>query len=233
MGVATPEHLAALFLMDAAEIAKITTGVQPLTDFYPKRLGDDPPNANATHEFVLPYMDPKNALRNFAASRLMQTVWPKSVQSALEPLFVARKSRYMSVTIGSNWLAELDFYLRHLPLPVPIIELLGSDERRISIAEKLAAASGANRADALHDLLAAALARRDSKEAIRLLETEKQPGFETNNDFFLLVYLYCLSGDVDSAEALARSRAASIQKDWFVKWLWGKLQAEFGFRPPA
>jgi len=48
----------------------------------------------------------------------------------------------------------------------------------------------------------------------------------------LLTYLYCLSGDVEKAEALAAGNNQSIHKDWFVDWLWGDLQAEFGFRPP-
>jgi len=42
-----------------------------------------------------------------------------------------------------------------------------------------------------------------------------------------------LNGNVDQAEALATAEAASIKKDSFVKWLWGDLQAEFGFRPPS
>jgi hypothetical protein len=48
-----------------------------------------------------------------------------------------------------------------------------------------------------------------------------------------LTYLYCLNGSVEKAEALASARAGSIQKDWFVDWLWGELQAQFGFHPPG
>ena len=81
--------------------------------------------------------------------------------------------------------------------------------------------------------MAGALARRDFATAIRLLESEKDRGFSNINDFYLLIYLYCVNGSVDKAEALANSQAGSIQKDWFVDWLWGELQAEFGFRPPG
>ena len=49
---------------------------------------------------------------------------------------------------------------------------------------------------------------------------------------FLLTYLYCLNDNVDKAEALAAAENGSIEKDWFVHWLWGDLQAEFGFHPP-
>jgi hypothetical protein len=88
-------------------------------------------------------------------------------------------------------------------------------------------------AEASPDLIAGALARRDFVAAIRLLETEKDRGFSNINDFFLLTYLYCLNGSVEKAEALASAGAGSIQKDWFVDWLWGELQAQFGFHPPG
>jgi hypothetical protein len=81
---------------------------------------------------------------------------------------------------------------------------------------------------------ASTLARRDIAGAIQLLEQEKERGFVNINDVFLLIYLYCLNGNVDQAEALATAEAASIEKeDSFVKWLWGDLQAEFGFSPPS
>jgi len=42
-----------------------------------------------------------------------------------------------------------------------------------------------------------------------------------------------LSGSVDKAQALAANNAMAIKKDEFVDWLWRKLEAEFGFHPPA
>jgi len=41
-----------------------------------------------------------------------------------------------------------------------------------------------------------------------------------------------LNGSVEKAEALAAAQASSVQKDWFVDWLWGKLKNDFGFHPP-
>jgi hypothetical protein len=41
-----------------------------------------------------------------------------------------------------------------------------------------------------------------------------------------------LNGSVDKAEGLAATNENSIKKDWFVDWLWGKLEADFGFHPP-
>jgi hypothetical protein len=129
-------------------------------------------------------------------------------------------------------LAELDLYLRNSQLRIPVLEVQNSDTWRVSLAEKFAGNSPSVPREAVHDLLADALARRDARAAIRLLEDEKDRGFSNINDFFLLVYLYCHNGSVEKAEALANTYAGSIKKDGFVDWLWGELQAEFGFSPP-
>ena len=82
------------------------------------------------------------------------------------------------------------------------------------------------------DLVAGALARRDFDDAIRPLESEKKLGAIELNDLLILTYLYCVNGQVKKAEDLVASRGGLIKRDWFVDWLWGKLQADFGFHPP-
>ena len=134
---------------------------------------------------------------------------------------------------GSNWLADLDLYLRHTRLRTPVLAVQNSDEFRLTFAENFAARSGSVPPEASPDLIAGALARRESPAAIQLLKAEKDRGFSNINDFFLLLYPYCLNGSVEKAEALAPAQASSIQKDWFVDWLWGELQAQFGFHPPG
>jgi len=130
-------------------------------------------------------------------------------------------------------LADLDLYLRHTRLRTPVLAVQNTDEFRLALAEKFVARSRSVPAEASPDLIAGALARRDFPAAIELLETEKDRGFSNINDFFLLTYLYCLNGSVEKAEALAAAQANSVQKDWFVDWLWGELQAQFGFHPPG
>ena len=135
--------------------------------------------------------------------------------------------------MGSNKLAELDLYLRHSRLRSPVLEVLGSDEFRLSIAERVARQSETPPAEILPDLIAGALARRDLSGAIGLLESQRDRAISSLNDLFLLTYLYCLNGNVEKAQALAAANAPSIQKDWFVDWLWKKLETDFGFRPPS
>jgi hypothetical protein len=134
--------------------------------------------------------------------------------------------------MGSNKLAELDIYLRHSRLRMPVLEVMGSDGLRLAIAERVAKKSDPPPLETLPDLIAGALARRDISGAIRLLEDVKERGAFNRDEMFLLTYLYCLNGSVDKAEALVAANADSIENVRFADWLWQKLAADFGFRPP-
>jgi hypothetical protein len=195
-------------------------------------LTDVHPDPKATHSFGYHYLERSAALHRFLSSSLIKEIWPNEWKKSLELFFFVRETRYLSEMSGSNWLAELDLYLRHTRLRTPVLAVQNSDEFRLTLAEKLANDSRSSPVEALPDLVAGALARRDLGGAIQLLESEKHRGFSNINDFFLLIYLYCLNDNVEKAEALAAAEAGSIQKDWFVDWLWGDLQAEFSFHPP-
>jgi hypothetical protein len=222
----------ALFVMDAEEIDRITQGVEPLDDLYPKRLTDSPPDVKAAYQLAYSYLEGSGAMQRFFASSFSHDIWPDERKELLEPLFLVRETRYRSEKSGSNWLAELDFYLRHSKLRTPVLAVQNSDEFRLALAERWVPGSHSLPPDAFHDHLAGALARRDFAAAIQLLESENNHASSNVNDLFLLTYLYCVTGSVEKAEALAATNAGSIEKDWFVDWLWGELQAEFGFRPP-
>jgi len=233
IGIEVPQELGALFLMGGEEIDRITHGVAPLSDIYPKRLTDEPWDEEASHRFATTYMESLPALQRFLDSSLVAAVWPEALNASMESFFVVRESRYLSETIGSNKLAELDLYLRHSGLRLPVLEVLGSDGFRLAIAERVAKKSQTPPLETMRDLIAGALAQRDIGGAIRLLESEKDRGVFSLNDTFLLTYLYCLNGSVKKAEALAAANADSIKKDWFVDWLWEKLETDFGFHPPG
>jgi spermidine synthase len=233
IGVEVPQELAALFLMDSDEIDRITVATPPLTDFYPKRLSDSAWDEQASHRFAADYIAAPAALHRFSQSAIADRIWPETLRKSLDSYFVVREARYLSDTIGSNKFAELDLYLRHSHLRTPVLEVLHSDELRVEIAERVARGMETPPTETLPDLMAGALARRDFNAAAALLEKQKQVGAFGADDLFLLAYVYCLNGQVEKAEALVTENIGSIKKDWFVDWLWGKLQAEFGFRPPA
>jgi hypothetical protein len=233
IGIEVPQQLGALFLMDGEEINRVTRDVAPLTDFYPKRLSDAPWDKQASERFALTYMDAPSAVHRFLESPLIGRIWPDRQDESLKSCFVFRQTRYRcGIVERCNALAELDICLRHSPLRAPVLEVLGSDEFRLAIAERVARKSETPPAEIIPDLIAGALARRNIDEAIRLLESENARGRFGLNDTFLLAYLYCLNGSVQKAETLAANNAALIKRNWFVDWLWEKLQSEFGFHPP-
>jgi spermidine synthase len=233
IGIEVPQQLGALFLMDGEEIDRITRDVAPLTDNYPKRLSDAGWDDEASQRFALTYMEALPALQRFLHSPLVAAVWPETLNSSMESFFVIRESRYLSETMGSNKLAELDLYLRHSGLRIPVLEVLRSDGFRLAIAERVARRSPTPPLETIPDLIGGALARRDINRAIQLLENEKDRGMFTLNDTFLLIYLYCLNGSLEKAEGLAATTTGSIKKDWFVDWLWEKLENDFGFHRPT
>jgi spermidine synthase len=233
IGIEVPQQLGALFLMDRDEIDRITHDIAPLTDSYPKRLSDAPWDEQANQRFARSYMEASSAVHRFLSSALINRIWPERLNESLEACFIVRDTRYLCGIVAScNKFAELDFYLRHSPLRTPVLEVFDSDEFRLSIAETVARKSGKPPADIMLDLIAGALARRDISEAIRLLEMQTNQGSTRVTDMLLLTYLYCLNGDVDKAERLVADNAGSIKRDGFIDWLWEKLRADFGFRPP-
>lgn len=232
IGVEEPSQLSSLFVMDAEEIDRITDGIAPLTDLYPKRLADTNVDKESVYRFGYNYMERSAALRRFRSSSLIHTIWPNEWKKSLDLYFLVREMRFRSEISGSNWLAELDFYLQQTKLRTPVLNVCDSDEVRLALAERLTDQSKTVPPEALMDLVAGALAQRDLKRAVQLLEIGKEAGFRTDNEFFLLTYLYCVVGNTEKAEALAATKGVSRKNDWFVDWLWGKLQAEYGFRPP-
>ena len=230
VGVEVPEQLAALFVMDGDEIDRIANGTKPLTDFYPKRLGDVTAEDKAIHEFTGEYMQSTSAAERFRSSRLIREIWPDVMTAQLEPFFAIREMRYRAGLSETNWLAELDIHLRGSRLREPVLETLDTNSLRIALAKKAADNLQPPPAELLPDLIADALARRDYHDAIRLLEEKRARAAANPDDIFLLTYLYCLNGDVAKAESIATPTADRHRP--FVKWLWGKLQAEYGFRPP-
>ena len=236
IGIEVPQQLGALFLMDGEEIDRITHNTAPLNDLHPKRLTDGPWDDEASHRFALSYFTAPAAFQRFVGSSVVNQIWPETLDPAaaeLESFFTIRQTRYLSEIVGSNKLAELDIYLRHSRLRIPVLEVLGSDGFRVSIAERAARGSEPPPIEVMPDLIAGALAQRKIDRAIKLLESEKDRGGFGANEIFLLSYLYCLNGNVEKAETLVADNAASIKKDWFVDWLWEKLQTDFGFHPPA
>jgi spermidine synthase len=230
IGIEVPEQLAALFVMDGDEIDRIANGAKPLTDFYPKRLGDVTTEDKSIHEFTGGYMQATSAAQRFRSSRLIREIWPDAVSAQLETFFAIREMRYRAGLAETNWLAELDMHLRGSRLREPVLECLDSNSFRIALAKKAADDLRQPPVEVLSDLTADAVATRDYQKAIQLLESKRARSTLAPDDIYLLTYLYCLTDEVASAEGIANSWQDRNRP--YAKWLWGKLQAEYGFHPP-
>jgi spermidine synthase len=231
IGVEVPEQLGALFVMDGNEIERITNDAKPLADFYPKRLGDATAVDPAIHGFTADYMNPTSAARDFRSSELIRAIFPDEVINAqLEPFFAIREMRYRAHLMSTNWLAELDVHLRGSNLREPVLECLDSNAFRLALAKKAADDVQPPPLDLVPDLVADALAARDYPKAIQLLENKRSRSAPSRDDVYLLTYLYCLNGEVAKAESVAA--LTQDRERPMAKWLWGKLQAEYGFTPP-
>ena len=154
IGIEVPAQMSALFLMDGEEIDRITQRVEPLSDLYPKRLTDVRPDLKATHAFAYNYLEGSAALRRFRSSSLIKEIWPDEWKKSLELFFLVRETRYLSEISGSNWLAELDFYLRRTQLRTPVLEVQSSDEFRLALAQNVTSNSSGLPAEAVPDLIA-------------------------------------------------------------------------------
>src|SRR5947207_10199322 len=94
IGLEVPEQMPALFVMDAEEIDRVTQGVEPLDDFYPKRLTDARPDLKAAYQLGYSYLESSGALQRFFTSSLIRDIWPNEQKELLEPLFSLRETRY-------------------------------------------------------------------------------------------------------------------------------------------
>jgi len=231
IGIETPEELLAMFLMDGAEIDRIAADAKPLSDSFPRRLGDNTQPDPEIHHFAFIYIRSASAAERFRASRLIQQLWPSAGDRTLDPFFVIRDLRYRSRFETTNWLADLDLHLRGSNLREPVLETLGSNSFRVALVKKAADELNPPPSDTLPDLIADALAGRNYGAAIQLLEEKRKSSAVRRDDLLLLTYLYCLNHDVSKAESVAST--IQDRDDRLTKLLWEKLQAEYGFRPPG
>ena len=160
----------------------------------------------------------------------MAELWPAAVD-AVTPYFALRAMRYESEFHQTNRLADLEVYLKKFTVRTPVLEVLGSDPLRLTIVTGVAHASGSVVPEMLPDLVAGALARHDFDGAALFLEAKRSAGLAERADILLLAYVHCLRGQVDKAEATAAVLGVD-RSDRQTDWMWGKLQAEYGFRPP-
>ena len=220
-----------MFLMDGDQLEQLVRNAKPLTDLFPRRLGDNTEPDPEIHQFALNYISSSSAAARFRASRLIQQIWPDASSAQLNPFFVIREMRYRARLENRNWLADLDVHLRGSNLREPVLEALDTNSFRVALAKKIAGDRQPPPVETLPDLIADALADRSYDSAINLLETERTGGTASHDHLLLLTYLYCLNHDVAKAASVASS--IPNRNEPMAKWLFEKLRTEYGFSPPG
>jgi spermidine synthase len=85
VGFETPEQLGALFIGDAAFLAQLTHGAEPLTDDRPARLSPHMPGF--VDPFYVDLMDTRRTRRRFEESALIAERWPAALRKRTLPAF--------------------------------------------------------------------------------------------------------------------------------------------------
>ena len=131
LGVEQPEQLAALFMLDAEGLARLTQGVGPLTDDRPKRLSNDSPGPAdfAAHRNL---MSPRAALRAFQESEFAAQALPRAIRERTPPYFEFEAVLERNLVLGGGplpleeRLAQIHRIQTATPLRTLVLWLLGS-----------------------------------------------------------------------------------------------------------
>ncbi len=186
LGVELPEQLGALFMADAPALNAMTEGTPPVTDDFPKRLGDD---ATVPEDFAwyLSLMRPDANRRAFARSGLIREAWPAALRERSLPYFAFQEM--IDVQLG----------MRREPLPIderiPLLHRIQRDTPlETLVLWHLGVLSGRDDRPAPAARAALALARRDFPAA-RAYYTQALRLSPDDTDFARLAsYALCMEG---------------------------------------
>jgi len=237
VGLEVPEQLGALFMADAEQLHALVAGTPPLTDDYPKRLGNarhTPARARATYRS---WMNTDLHRERFLASSFIARVWPEALRQRTLPYFDVQ--RLADATAAgtpvdiTERLRQVEFLLRATPLvTLPLWRLGVSSDQLRAVEARIAAGDPPGR---FAEVLARrALARRDFDGAWQTAARLARP--RDAGWLYFRVLALRLAGRADEALELLKSNLAWLPDDArsrdFRGWLAG-LAALAGPGPGA
>ena len=195
-GLETPAQLAALFLGGTADLRAWTTGVDPVTDDHPRRIGTDPVWVHTFSQFYADVMDPAQIPARFAASPFVARMLPPEARD--DPPFEAQaiiNGAHLPVYRTIRRWSGLDQILGDTSFEVPVLWLLGSDPIEQNILE--ARAVDPSDPAARYARAVGQLARRTPAALETLRGLREEPAAVP-----LLLYVACREGELDSLREL-------------------------------
>jgi spermidine synthase len=228
LGVEQPEQLAALFIADAAQLAAWTSGMPPLVDDRPGRLGNGLPDAKDVAAYRA-LQDPAACAERFSASAGVARLWPETLRARSPEWFAWQGvfNREYEAASRPEALEELWQVLAASRLTTLPLLQLGSEPRIRTTARTRHLQGGVHPALAFH-LGAAALADRDYDAAARFFAAAREAGNAYHSPRLLRALALGLGGHLGEARAaLSAIPPASLPPHavpWRT-WLEGRLAA--------
>jgi hypothetical protein len=219
-GLETPELMGALFLMDAKGLERFVGGAPPLTDNWPGRLGSLARRVDPAS--YLEVLDATKARVSFAASPLIERLWPTAARAGAGEAFTWQSLDYdLSRALYAGYKIpreRLHALLTGSSARSLVQRLLGSDPDR-ERAARVKADRGEDSAFVRAHLAVAALADRDFAAAAEQARRGRKLQDSTTL-CFLHAYALCLAGRVD--EGLTTAAPLEARTRDFLATTFGK-----------
>jgi spermidine synthase len=228
VGLETPEQLGALFMADADQLSEWVADTDPLTDDWPKRIGNDRHLSEVARRTYRPWLDAEANRRRFRDSDFIRKIWPEVWRERTDELYGVQQiidDAYGRSVVG------LTERLQGLHLLLTRTDFETAPLMRVGITTDLMRAidalvrKGAPKGRYVESLARRAVAQRDYGLASQLLEQIRRP--RDRDVIFFRIYVYAMDGRLDRARDLAERNASWTPDDEEARRFREWMNAEF------
>ncbi len=234
VGLEEPEQVGALFIGDYDFLERLTEGIPPLVDNYPKRILADSVLGQGGSVLYASLKDTEAARQRFSTSELIRDLWPDPLIERTVPYF-----EYHGIIedlidlVGHPLTKDLDdlhTIMTETSLTAPALWFLGSVSDVQAGLDHLTPEERALPVWQYH-IGAGLLSERNYLEAAATLRRA-----EENQDLFAAarlfrVYALCLAGQREAAAELLQDAYPNLSQDPHLERWWVFLYDTFGIDP--
>jgi hypothetical protein len=226
LGFERPAQLGALFIADARQLRELTEHTEPLTDNYPKRLGDSPTFATDRAE-LRAWMAVSATARRFRDSSFIREAWPAALRARTLSYFESQGILNSILIDGAGPdYSRLHRILTESALRSPVLWDLGLIDL-LPAVEALPAGQSDN-IRYLGIRAGGALAERDFSRAADLYHRARTADPARPLFWKLEIYSLCMAGRIDEAREVASAAVSTIGADPIGRPYWRSMREWFG-----